>query len=125
MVDGAVPLHRGQDAQRDADQQRQDERQRRQFQRRGGVVGDVLQHGAAGRDGGAEVAVREAAEEHEVPLPQRQVEAVLVAEPGDEGRVGRGLVAKLRQHRVARQGVGDQEDDQGGQQRHAHHGQQA
>ena len=37
---------------------------------------------------------------------------------GDELRVGRRDVAELRQHRVARHRVGDQEDDQRGQQHH-------
>ena len=44
---------------------------------------------------------------------------------GDEGWVGGSLVAELGQHRVAGDGIGDEEDRERRQQRHADDGGQA
>ena len=57
-------------------------------------------------------------QEDQVALPQRQVEAPFGAPFGDELLVRGGEVAELRQHRVARHGIGDQEDDERRKQRH-------
>src|SRR6185437_13243973 len=49
-----------------------------------------------------------------------EIEAPFVAVGLDDRRVIGGDVAKLRQHRVARHCVGDQENDQRGEQHHRH-----
>ena len=62
----------------------------------------------------------EAAQEDQVSLPQRQVEAVFRPPFGDDRLVRGGDVAELRQHRVARHGVRDEEDHERRKERHDH-----
>ena len=57
-------------------------------------------------------------QEDQVALPQRQVEAPFGAPLGDELLVRGREIAELRQHRIARHRIGEQEDDQRREQRH-------
>ena len=109
---------------RQADQQRQQEGDGGELDRGRRVLRDVLQHRPLRGDGDAEIAMREAAQEDPVAIPQRQVEAPFVAKRRDHGRVVGRDVAKLGQHRIARHRVGDQEDDQRRQQHHRRGNQQ-
>ena len=118
VVDPGIALHRGQHAQRQAEQQRQQERDGGEFDGGGGVLRDVLDHRALRGDRDAEIAVRQATEKNPVAVPHRQIEAPFVPVSLDDCRIVGGDVAKLGQHRVARHRVGDQEDDQRGQQHH-------
>ena len=61
MVDPAVSPHRRQHAERQADQEGKDEGDRRELERRGRVVDDVLQHRPARGDRDAEIAMQPAA----------------------------------------------------------------
>ena len=84
----------------------------------GRVLRDVLDHRALRGDRDAEIAVRQATQKNPVAVPHRQVEAPFVPVGRDDGGIVGGDVAKLGQHRIARHRVGDQEDDQRGQQHH-------
>ncbi len=62
--------------------------------------------------------MKHADEKNPVTIPQRQVEAPFVPEGSDHRGVAGGDIAKLGQHRIAWHHVGDQEDNQRGQQDH-------
>ena len=57
-------------------------------------------------------------QKNQVALPQRQIEAPLGAPFGDELLVRGREIAELRQHRVARHGIGQQKNDERREQRH-------
>ena len=69
VVDPAVAAHGGEDAERDADDEGEEEGDGRQFEGGGRVVGDVLQHRAVRGDGDAKIAVQQIAQENEVSFP--------------------------------------------------------
>ena len=76
--------------------------------------------GAARRSIARDRRARRPLQEDQVSLPQRQVEAVFRPPFGDDRLVRGGDVAELRQHRIARHGVGDEEDHERREQRHDH-----
>ena len=74
------------------------------------AVGHRGEHGLAGAEGAAEVAVQHVPQPDAVALPDRQVEPHLGAQRRD--LLGRRLVAQHRIGEIARQQRGDQEGEQ-------------
>ena len=62
--------------------------------------------------------MQQALQEDQVTLPQREIEAPFGAPLGDKFFVRRREIAELRQHRVARDRIGQQKDDERCEQRH-------
>ena len=100
---------------------REDERRDRQLERGREAPRELLEHGAAGLDGRAEVARQQLAEPGEVLLDERPVEAVelvdpldrlgcrLLTEQGDGGPAGQRAHPEEQQDRQTEQG-GDQQE---------------
>ena len=103
-------LHRGQHAQRHADERRQQDRHRGKLHRGGKEALDVLPHRMARHHGTPEIAARELAEiDPELDI-QRPVEPEF--EPHRRHHIGRRPVAHDGQHRIDRHHPPDQERDQ-------------
>ena len=108
LVEPAAAPDGGQDA--GGQRQREPEAQRGQGERqRVGVArGDKVGHGVVQADGAAQVAVQDAVPVVEVLRPERQVEAVLVAQGADVG--WRCALAEHLQNGVAGNQVNEQKD---------------
>ena len=120
VIDPAVAPHRREDAERDADDEREQERRRSRARASPARTARCRRARGAARRWSARDRRQEAAQEDQVSLPQRQVEAVFRPPFGDDRLVRGGDVAELRQHRVAGHGVRDEEDHERRKERHDH-----
>jgi hypothetical protein len=91
MVEGRAPAHGREDAGRQPDRERDDERAGRQLDGRGKQDQKLVQDRLLGDDRLAQVALQHLAQEAEVLLPQRPVETHLVQQPGVARRIDAAL----------------------------------
>ncbi len=111
MVDEASLVHRGEDAERHADQDADEGRRRRQLERRREHPFEILDDGLCRDHRIAEIAVQHRVRIDHVLLDQRPVELELVAQPVIG--FGRRPVAEDRHHRIDRDDPADHEGDDG------------
>ena len=116
-VGEAAAVHAGQQAERDADGERQERGGQRELDGGGQAIGDHVEHRAAMEEAAAEIAVQRAPDEAGEPFRERKVESEVVAQRGDLFRRG-ALVAEHDLHRIARGRRGHGEDDQRGAEQH-------
>src|ERR1700687_5438677 len=114
----AVAPHRGQNAERNADEYGEQKSRGRELDGSGSIGSNVFNHWALGRDRDAEIAMHQAFEKDEITFPEGQIEAPFCAVLCEEFLVGGGDVAELGEDRITRNRICDKEDDQGCQQRH-------
>ena len=123
MIDGRVGLDGGEHADGDADQDDADDGERGQLDRRHQPLADILQDGLAGQEAGAEIALGDLAEESQVLLPERQIEAELVL--GGLDLIRRRPVPQHHLDRRARQDMRQHKGDGEHADQRAHHQYQA
>ena len=109
LVDEAAAPHRRPDAERNAEPGADERAERGELERRRKRAPDVLHHRVRRQHRRAEIAVQHLAHVDAELLPQRLVEAELLAHAGDHV-LGRA-VADDRQHRVDRDHPADEERD--------------
>ncbi len=90
VEDGAAP-DRGEDADRNAEEDGEQDRHRRQFDRRREQGEEFFEHRLLGDDRAAEIAVQQVAEVDAVLLQQRPVEAEFGAQRGMARRIDAAL----------------------------------
>ncbi len=108
-VHRAAPAHGGEHAEADTDQDRDDDGEHGQLDGGRDVLAEVGGHGPMALLGHPEVAVKQLPQVDDVLLGHRLVEAVLVVESLDYGRVAQGALAQVGGSRVGRDQVGEDE----------------
>ena len=110
LIDPAVAVNRGENTKRHAKDDADDRRDRREFQRRGEISGDVDDDRVGGQDGPSEIALHRLHGVEIELLPQRKVQAEFLSHPIVD--LGWRTVADRGQHRIDRHDAANQERDQ-------------
>ena len=109
VVGGLVAPQRREDAERDAEDRRDQHRVERELGGRRDELAEVVRDRVMRERRLAEVAVQHVPEVDDVPLRQRLVEAVVRFERGDGGRVAGRLLAEVRGDGIRRHELREQE----------------
>ena len=125
MVAGPVPAKRRDDAERDPSHRGDDDREQRELDGRGDGVLEVGRNRLVRQGGLPKVAADEMAEVYDVADREWPVESVVLLEGSDGCGVGRGLVAEIDRGRIARDELGETEDEKRDPDHEEHEGQQS
>jgi hypothetical protein len=112
MIDPAVPVHRGHDAEWDTQHDPRDGGEDRQLSTGREVAAEVFGYWHMRADGNTHVALHEIAQVAQVLFGQRPIQAPLLAERCDDGRILHRTLAQMRRHRIGRHAVGHDERNQ-------------